>query len=514
MKAHSTLRQLHDDIALRDARALWHAARYTDCVSTLRDAPPTCDRFLLAATAFYRLRQFKDALQELDRGHAFFQASEPQSYADALSAVLHECCGNKRESDVFYERALQRGPNIPASASNMLALRSWIRNEHVECLRQLRNGERSSTNPNEKAYTISIRSWLLATQGDLAQQANLLEQTIETAFTSEEPDMGLVATALQTLSLRCREIYLPRHHAFANSAYENTLWSNDTRVAHYNALRNLAWCDALLGRYVPAIRQLTKCREMAPNQVLRAVSILDCAWTAFASGEAIGAEAHLRDALEILETVNWEKAGEECIALVLAAELCADADPKISMRLLDRYVGVAEKISTLFGVRHHSANKGVAAFTRAVVLSKFADVSTSRRLAKEAYEVFDGIGYTWRAARCALFLYEAGCGDKWLRIAKEKAQNYPRSFVGARLQRVESDMQGDGLADLTPRQREIVQRLCVGESPERIARDLGTSKNTVRVHIQRIYRVLGVNNRLGLIARAGGAKREDAAEDA
>lgn len=514
MKAHSTLRQLHDDIALRDARTLWHAARYADCVSTLRDAPPSHDRFLLAATAFYRLRQFKDALRELDRGYPFLQTIEAQPYADALSAVLHECCGNQRESDVFYERALQGGLNIPASASNMLALRSWMRNEHVECLRQLRNAERSWTNPNEKAYTISIRSWLLASQGDLARQASLLEQTIETTFTSEEPDMGLVASALQTLSLRCREMYLPKQHTFANEAYEKTLWSNDTRVAHYNALRNLAWCDALLGRYVPAIRQLTKCREMAPNQVLRAVSILDCAWTASASGEAIAAEAYLNDALEILETVNWDRSGEECIALVLAAELCADADPKAAMALLDQYLAVAEKISALFGVRHHNANKGIAAFARAVLLSKLADVSTSRHLAKEAYEIFDNLGYAWRAARCALFLYEAGCGDKWLEIAKEKAQNYPRSFVGARLQRIESDLQSDGLAGLTPRQREIVKRLCAGESPERIAHALGTTKNTVRVHIQRAYRVLGVNSRLGLIARAGGAKSEDVAEGA
>lgn len=68
----------------------------------------------------------------------------------------------------------------------------------------------------------------------------------------------------------------------------------------------------------------------------------------------------------------------------------------------------------------------------------------------------------WRAARCALFLYESGCGDSWL--AKDKSREYSRSFIGAQIERIECDSQSEVLACLTPRQREVVRRLVVGDT--------------------------------------------------
>jgi DNA-binding NarL/FixJ family response regulator len=59
---------------------------------------------------------------------------------------------------------------------------------------------------------------------------------------------------------------------------------------------------------------------------------------------------------------------------------------------------------------------------------------------------------------------------------------------------------------LTERQREVLQRLTQGSSNKQIARDLGLSENTVKVHVAAILRALGASNRTeaALQARALG----------
>ncbi|MBP6599106.1 MAG: response regulator transcription factor [Giesbergeria sp.] len=48
---------------------------------------------------------------------------------------------------------------------------------------------------------------------------------------------------------------------------------------------------------------------------------------------------------------------------------------------------------------------------------------------------------------------------------------------------------------LTPRQFEVLTLLCLGKPNKVIARDLGLSENTVRVHVAAIFAQLGVNSR-------------------
>jgi DNA-binding NarL/FixJ family response regulator len=54
------------------------------------------------------------------------------------------------------------------------------------------------------------------------------------------------------------------------------------------------------------------------------------------------------------------------------------------------------------------------------------------------------------------------------------------------------------LADLTGRQRQIVDMVRHGASNKTIARQLGLSVGTVKVHMHRIFRALGITNRVQL----------------
>ena len=55
---------------------------------------------------------------------------------------------------------------------------------------------------------------------------------------------------------------------------------------------------------------------------------------------------------------------------------------------------------------------------------------------------------------------------------------------------------------LTPRETEILQRMADGDPPEKIARDLGMSKHTLRTHTQNVLTKLGVHSKLDAIVAA------------
>ncbi|AWW43482.1 response regulator transcription factor [Streptomyces cadmiisoli] len=54
----------------------------------------------------------------------------------------------------------------------------------------------------------------------------------------------------------------------------------------------------------------------------------------------------------------------------------------------------------------------------------------------------------------------------------------------------------------TPREREVLVRLCRGETYRSIARDLGISPHTVDTHIRRVRSKAGVTNRSQLVIMA------------
>jgi DNA-binding NarL/FixJ family response regulator len=57
-------------------------------------------------------------------------------------------------------------------------------------------------------------------------------------------------------------------------------------------------------------------------------------------------------------------------------------------------------------------------------------------------------------------------------------------------------------AELTLRQREVLRLMAEGKSNKEIARALGLAESTVKVHVNALFRTLGVHNRLSAIGAA------------
>jgi two-component system, NarL family, nitrate/nitrite response regulator NarL len=86
-------------------------------------------------------------------------------------------------------------------------------------------------------------------------------------------------------------------------------------------------------------------------------------------------------------------------------------------------------------------------------------------------------------------------------IAMELKSRYARVADGLQ-RRVAAGVSAGFGSRLTSRQNQIVAMLKIGSSNREIADVLGLSEGTIKVHLHRIYRKIGVSNRTQLAARS------------
>jgi len=80
-------------------------------------------------------------------------------------------------------------------------------------------------------------------------------------------------------------------------------------------------------------------------------------------------------------------------------------------------------------------------------------------------------------------------------VAPELAGSLARVVQGAEPDNIR-DPENDPFSELTPRETEILTFLANGQSNKSIARDLGISDGTVKLHVKAILRKLGVHSRV------------------
>ena len=70
------------------------------------------------------------------------------------------------------------------------------------------------------------------------------------------------------------------------------------------------------------------------------------------------------------------------------------------------------------------------------------------------------------------------------------------------LRRVRGEAAADDVPDLTPRERDVLERLASGLSNKQIAAALGVTERTVKFHVSAIFTKLGASNRTEAVTRA------------
>lgn len=106
------------------------------------------------------------------------------------------------------------------------------------------------------------------------------------------------------------------------------------------------------------------------------------------------------------------------------------------------------------------------------------------------------------AEQIVLALIEVMQGRIYIPPSITEVDALPADPLTPGVQREEALPAAPKAVQLTPRQREVLERLMAGRSTKEIGRDLDLAEGTVKIHLAALFRVLGARNRVEAVRRA------------
>ncbi len=490
-------------LSLQGAVRAFLRGQYGVALDIVMESPAQPERFLFGAHIAFRMRQYAEALQWLDAGRqkSAFVTAHHRTMSLAIEAAALASSGRVAEASKTLRSILLPPPFnalIAGEIAYYTALCAWLLRDYNQALSIL-DATDVSTSPNLQARFEFMRGWVHGAHGRFAEQVACNLRAIHLFEEEAAPDVGAMAMVLRSLSMLARDLVCP-HVVPVIARTESTIsWTDDLSLEHFQVLRALAWSSAMSGEYILSIRRLNEAKVVAPSPQGKMLSHLDHAWIAQLSKEPLHLRAELAEADACAAQVQWETVvDEEAGALMLAAELYAPINETRAFELLALAQTAREKLSPWLQLGRDSRVQGFFDFAEAHVRLARGDRRVARHRAERAFTVFSEVGYEWRAANAALFLYRLTERQDWLECVERVAAIYPRSFLAAELERIRS--RGVlPIEKLTNREQEIAELVKCGLKTKEIADRLGISANTVRVHKGNIFRTLGVSDEFALL---------------
>jgi DNA-binding CsgD family transcriptional regulator/tetratricopeptide (TPR) repeat protein len=354
-----------------------------------------------------------------------------------------------------------------------------------------------------KIRSVHLASYILARRDRYREQAEELIKVLDLIRDRREEFADDWYAAVHTLAVLSRELPFPEAAKRAKAEVDVEVeWSSDFATTRFQALKGVAWCQALAGDEVSCLRYLRLAQHVAVGSAWRAMLYLDRSYFASNVGEHKWAANEFFAAEDLAESVAWDDThGEERVALLLLAELATIHAPKRAPFYLARFNNLGKLRTPSLHFTFDDRLQAMAAYTAGTVKLASGDEEKAEEQLRIAWTTFDRIGYNVRAALAAMALYRATGKTRWLHLAEDKLERYPRSWLVRRLDRATFEARPASEA-LSKMQGTITRLVCEGFSTDEMASKLGLSRNTVLNHLKVVYRKLGVNSRGALVVEA------------
>jgi DNA-binding CsgD family transcriptional regulator len=256
----------------------------------------------------------------------------------------------------------------------------------------------------------------------------------------------------------------------------------------------------LQGNELAAFGSFKKAGKLAPSEHWSVLCYLDRALLARNTGEAAFSAEQLQEASEIAQRVSWnEVTGEEREALLVLAELHAYENPAVAEQYLARFRSLKSSVTPMFSYGSDPRVRGFESYSQGIAWLRLGDTEEGKTALTEAWSIFEDFNYGWRAALCAMGLYEATHDKRWLERAAHKIAPWPNSWIARRI----SDSKMSTVVPLEripPAKREVLALLREGQRNADIAKKLGRSPHTVRNQLAQLFQTFDVKSRAELVA--------------
>lgn len=455
------------DAILASARLALRERRYLDAIGTLTAASPEpgIARDVLLGAALGFTRDYVGGNRLIARGLA-----------------------NVAPPDPWYYEAL-----------HYRALIAWMLQENDKA-EEGAIAQLVSPNPNNRARARILLSWIAVRRGAILRQVDELQKALDELERAETPDQYHRANALYTLALLCRELPLREVAERVRSTADALPWTSGLQLEQFQITRFVAAIDELDGNELAAFAGFRKATRLAPSPHWSVLCLLDRALLAKNTGETAFAAEQLQEAHEIAQRVSWNDAnGEERSALLGLAELFAYDDPAIAEQYLARFRTLHNTVIPILAYGSDPRVKGFESYSQGVAWLRIGDVDEGKAALTEAWSIFEDFNYAWRAALCALALYDVTNDRRWIARAARKIDPWPHSWIARRVAEAASPS-AVRLDRIPPAKRQVLDLVRAGRRNSEIATALGRSPNTVRNQLSQLFQTFNVKSRAELVA--------------
>lgn len=508
---------------VRRAAELWQQARWPEAEAAL-DAIPAHELRGEALLLKTRLMMVRDPAAAVafagsllaGRQSARFRAEVLVLLGNGLSQI-----GEYAEADERFARAESASGDDVDLLAKVALYRSMslMLQNRVDRIEPLIATIKAARNPDIRAQSAAMHAVLLRYREQYRAQIPILVQALIELRASENSNLWVRCSLLHMLAEIVADFWEPTLATLIEEQFESIRWHEGIAVWHFFISRALSWWYALAGDSFNAFRYLKRAVELPVRDALAVLNHADRAYLARGLGERIWAQQELSYADEASRSVAWEAErdarDDSSIALASLAELYARVDPTKASEFLARFQMFHQRLSSANTRRHDRIDRASACGTKGIVNAARGKLSEAVRSLQEAYEIYDEIGFDWRAGKIAIELASVSGNARYLEDARKKLARYERSWLAQAYRDVAQRL---GFANvlpgvrLTPAQWQVFHLLADGFSLGEVAAHLGRSLNTVRNHTSAIYAALGVHSQKDLRALAGSKPAGPAAD--
>ncbi|MBD5654272.1 MAG: hypothetical protein IAI50_03710, partial [Candidatus Eremiobacteraeota bacterium] len=253
-------------------------------------------------------------------------------------------------------------------------------------------------------------------------QAAMLRAALSELNHPDARDVWYESMLLANLSFFVREFDSPEEALFVRERYAQIDWIPELAPQRFQILQSLGWCSALRGDHIGAFRDLRAAASMAPLAPQKIIATLDRAYLARELNQGFVAREELDHAESLGADVDWNAVpGEHIRALLHLAEGLATAAPARARHLFAKYRALKAKLPPQFLARFDRRARAEEVIADATIARAEGELARASTLFLEGFDLWEALGYRWRAALAACELGELGAGDTFVAYARREA---------------------------------------------------------------------------------------------